>query len=160
VQYIGLLAVVAACGVLSASKVFNEGEVHWWPLLCTLVKGYLFYKGVYYLRLQNYVDTVQRPHSRVRWAACTDKALMGSIAGRIPSITATAAECGKAYIAGCHHVCCQCIGQIALKSLTIMVMVAIAVDGGTTAAEPWVLQQQLSADSADPAACGDCAEAG
>jgi hypothetical protein len=69
VQYIGLLAATVALGVLFASKAFKDGEVHWLPLLGTLVAGYFTYEGVYYLRLQNYVNTVQRPDSRVRWGA-------------------------------------------------------------------------------------------
>lgn len=63
-QYIGLLTVTAAATFLFASKAFTDGEVHWLPLLATLVAGYMTYKGGYYLSLQNYVNTVQRPHSR------------------------------------------------------------------------------------------------
>lgn len=65
-QYLGLLAVTIAAGFFFFQKAFDDGEVHWLPLLGTLVTAYLTYKGVYYLRLQNYVDTVQRPQSRVR----------------------------------------------------------------------------------------------
>jgi hypothetical protein len=64
-QYIGLLTVTVAAGVLFARKAFQDGEVHWLPLLGVLVAGYFTYEGVYYLRLQNYVNTVQRPDSRV-----------------------------------------------------------------------------------------------
>jgi hypothetical protein len=65
VQYIGLLAATVALGLLFAGKAFEDGEVHWLPLLGTVVAGYLTYEGVYYLKLQNYVNTVQRPDSRV-----------------------------------------------------------------------------------------------
>lgn len=65
-QYLGLLAVTIAAGFFFFQKAFDDGEVHWLPLLGTLVTAYLTYEGVYYLRLQNYVDTVQRPQSRVR----------------------------------------------------------------------------------------------
>jgi len=63
-QYLGLLAVTIAAGFFFFQKAFDDGEVHWLPLLGTLVTAYLTYEGVYYLRLQNYVDTVQRPQSR------------------------------------------------------------------------------------------------
>jgi hypothetical protein len=68
VQYIGLLTVAVAAFVLLASQTwegFKEGDVHWSALLGTLLSGYFTYKGAYYLMLQNYVDTIQRPQSRV-----------------------------------------------------------------------------------------------
>lgn len=65
VQYIGLLTVTVAATLYFASKVFSDGDVHWLPLIGTLVTGYMTYEGAYYLRLQNYVNTVQRPDSRV-----------------------------------------------------------------------------------------------
>lgn len=65
VQYIGLLTVVIAAGLFFAKKAFEDGEVHWLPLIGAIVAGYFTYEGVYYLRLQNYVNTEQRPRSRV-----------------------------------------------------------------------------------------------
>lgn len=64
-QYVGLLVVTVAAGVFFFRKAFEDGDVHWLPLLGGLVAAYFTYEGVYYLRLQNYVDTVQRPQSRV-----------------------------------------------------------------------------------------------
>jgi hypothetical protein len=68
VQYIGLLTVAVAAFLLLASKTwesFQDGDVRWGFLLGTVLAGYFTYQGAYYLMLQNYVDTIQRPQSRV-----------------------------------------------------------------------------------------------
>lgn len=67
-QYVGLLAVTIAAFLALGKKTlegFGEGEIYWLPLLGTLLTGYFTYEGAYYLKLQNYVNTVQRPQSRV-----------------------------------------------------------------------------------------------
>jgi hypothetical protein len=87
VQYIGLLTVAIVAAVLLAKKAFADGEVHWLPLLGTLVAGYCTYEGVYYLRLQNYVNTVQRPDSRVSLAGCCGSQ------GQRQVVTAAAMHC-------------------------------------------------------------------
>lgn len=95
IQYVGLLAVTVAAGFFFASKAFKDGEVHWLPLLGTLVAGYLTYKGAFYLSLQNYVNTVQRPQSRVRSdtaAACACRfACVQSNASHLADIAIAAA---------------------------------------------------------------------
>lgn len=73
VQYIGLLTVAVAAFILLASRTWEglqDGDVHWALLLGTLLAGYFTYQGAYYLMLQNYVDTIQRPQSRVSHGCC------------------------------------------------------------------------------------------
>lgn len=68
-QYVGLLIATVLAFVALASKTlegFSEGYTPWLPLIGTLLTGYFTYEGWYYLQLQNYVNNVQRPQSRVR----------------------------------------------------------------------------------------------
>jgi len=68
-QYVGLLTATVLAFVALASRTlegFSEGHTPWLPLIGTLVTGYFTYEGWYYLQLQNYVNNVQRPQSRVR----------------------------------------------------------------------------------------------
>jgi hypothetical protein len=94
VQYIGLLAATVALGLLFASKAFRDGEVHWPPLLGTLVAGYFTYEGVYYLRLQNYVNTVQRTGSRVSWTGTQCSAVYSVNHSLFCSTAGGSAKCG------------------------------------------------------------------
>jgi hypothetical protein len=64
-QYIGLLTVAVAAGLLFAYWAIADGAVHCLPAMGTVIAGCCTYTGASYLGLQRYVDTVQRPESRV-----------------------------------------------------------------------------------------------
>lgn len=103
-QYVGLLTVTVAAGFFFASKAFKDGEVHWLPLLGTLVAGYLTYEGAFYLSLQNYVNTVQRPKSRVR--RDTTAAWACRFLGAPASLPVSKAM--PLALLHCHRRCCCC----------------------------------------------------
>ena len=62
---VGVVGVGAAISLPGVFSSFQDGEIHWLSWIGLALTIYLGYKGVTNLQLLNYVETVQRPQSRV-----------------------------------------------------------------------------------------------